>query len=120
MIDLLAQVTPLTKAIIWISSEELTTSQKYYKDIDYLLNGLLTATLNSTATRTHVLVGENFGNTFYVFAGKVQTAELTSFFDLVKPHLKDENNLVLIDDNDVFKDLKKGIPEVILSKIQTI
>jgi hypothetical protein len=120
MIDLLAQVTPLTKGIIWITNGDITTQQKYYKDIDYLLNGLLTATLNSSATKTHVLVSENFGNSFYVFAGNVQKQELTSFLELVKPHLKDENTLVLIDENDAFKDLKKGIPEVIQSKIQSI
>ena len=63
MTDLLAQVTPLTKGILWFAANEIGVQQRFYKDIDYLLNGLLTATKNSSPDfKSLVLIGENFGN----------------------------------------------------------
>lgn len=120
MTDLLAQVTPLTKGIIWITSGEITTQNKFYKEIDYLLNGLLTATLNSSPSTSHVLLSENFGTNFYVLAGNVEAKSLKSYLDLVNPHLSVENKVLLIDENDSFKDLKKALPAELQNKIQLI
>ncbi|MBA2405525.1 MAG: hypothetical protein H0V66_12185 [Bdellovibrionales bacterium] len=120
MTDLLAQVTPLTKGIIWITSGEITIQNKFYKEIDYLLNGLLTATLNSTRSGSHVLLSENFGNNFYVLAGNIESSSLKNYLELVKPHLNVENQVLLIDESDSFKDLKKSIPSELLNKIQPI
>ena len=120
MTDLLAQVTPLTKGIIWITSEEMGVQQRFYKEIDYLLNGLLTATLNSAPSTSHVLLSENFGRNFYVFVGNIEEKSLKNFLELVKPHLSDENKVLLIDDKDTFKNLKKFVPAGIQNKIQLI
>lgn len=120
MTDLLAQVTPLTKGIIWITSGEITTQNKFYKEIDYLLNGLLTATLTSTPSTAHVLLSENFGNSFYVLAGNIDEKSLKNYVELVKPQLSAENQVLLIDENDSFKNLKKAIPAEIQNKIQLI
>jgi hypothetical protein len=120
MTDLLAQVTPLTKGIIWITSGEISTNNKFYKEIDYLLNGLLTATLKSGPSSSHVLLSENFGSSFYVLAGQVDKKNLASYLDLVNPHLSVENQVLLIDENDSFKDFKKSIPADIQNKIQLI
>ena len=120
MTDLLAQVTPLTKGIIWITSGEITSQNKFYKEIDYLLNGLLTATLNSAPSTSHVLLSENFGTNFYVLAGKVEAKNLKNYLDLVNPHLSVENKVLLIDESDSFKDLKKSLPAELLNKIQPL
>jgi len=120
MTDLLAQVTPLAKGIIWITSGEITSQNKFYKEIDYLLDGLLTATLNSAPATTHVLLSENFGNNFYVLAGSVEETHLKNYMDLVMPHLLDEDRVLLIDERDSFKNLKKSLPAELQNKIQPI
>lgn len=121
MTDLLAQVTPLTKGIVWLTGGSISAQKKFYKEIDYLLNGLLTATLASQPDLSHVLVSENFGQTFYVFAGvNAQAKDIEGFLELIKSQLEAENNVLLIDENDSFKDLKKGIPVELQNKLQMI
>ena len=121
MTDLLAQVTPLTKGIIWLTSGSISAQKKFYKEIDYLLNGLLTATLASQPDFSHVLVSENFGQTFYVFAGSnAQAKDIESFLELIKSQLEAENNVLLIDEKDSFNGLRKSIPIELQNKIQVI
>lgn len=122
MTNLLAQVTPLTKGVLWFTNGAVSTDLVIYKDVDYLLNGLLTATLNSTTTnQSHVLVSENFGNPFYVIIGnEFKDSEISSFIDLVKPHMMGDNHLVLIDENSIFAKFQKLIPAEIKSKILQI
>jgi hypothetical protein len=121
MTDLLEQVTPLTKGIIWLTSGSICSQKKFYKEIDYLLNGLLTATLNSQPDFSHVLLSENFGQNFYVFAGSNATAkDVASFLNLIKSQLEVENNVLLIDEIDSFKDMKTSIPVEFQNKLQTI
>ncbi len=121
MTDLLAQVTPLTKGIIWLTNGRVSAEKNFYKEIDYLLNGLLTATLASQPDLSHVLVSENFGQSLYVFAGSnAEAKDIESFMELIKSQLEAENNLLLIDEKDSFKDLRKSIPIELQNKIQVI
>ena len=120
MTDLLEQVTPLTKGIIWITNGEISSQAKFYKQIDYLLNGLLTATLNSSTASSHVLLGNNFGSNFYVLAGTVDEKNLTNYFELLKLQLSDESRVLLIDEADVYKSLNKKLSHEIQNKIQVI
>ena len=120
MTDLLEQVTPLTKGIIWITNGEISSQAKFYKQIDYLLNGLLTATLNSSTPSSHVLLGNNFGTNFYVLAGTVDEKNLNNYFELLKLQLSDESRVLLIDEADVYKTLNKKLSHEIQNKIQVI
>ena len=120
MTDLLEQVTPLTKGIIWITNGEISSQAKFYKQIDYLLNGLLTATLNSSTASSHVLLGNNFGSNFYVLAGTVDEKNLNNYFELLKLQLSDESRVLLIDVADVYKSLNKKLSHDIQNKIQVI
>lgn len=121
MTDLLNQVTPLTKGIIWLPDGSLETSRRFYREIDYLLNGLLTATLKQSVETSQVLVGENFGESFFVFVGlKTNAKELTNFLDLIKTQLAAETNLLLIDETNSFSQLKSSVPTEVFNRIQPI
>lgn len=116
---LLSQVTPLTKGLLWLTEEPLSIEKSYYKQIDYLLNGLLTATLKaSDSQKSHVLIAENFGHAFYVFVGtQISEPELKSFFDLVKVEMKSEQSLLLIDELKSTAKIQKLAPNEVRSKI---
>ena len=122
MTNILSQVTPLTKGLLWLTSSPVSVDKSFYKDVDYLLNGLLTATLKkSEATGSHVLITENFGQSFYVIVGNEATdGELKNYFELLKPVMKDDSNILLIDESGSFAKLQKLAPESIKSKIQVI
>lgn len=122
MINILSQVTPLTRGLLWITSGPVSVEKPFYKDVDYLLNGLLTATLKSSeAAGGHVLISENFGQTFYVIVGSdISDSELKNYFELIKPQLGGESNLLLIDEAQSFAKIQKLAPEEIKAKIQLI
>lgn len=120
MNNLLSQVTPLTKGLLWLTNTPVVPGKPFYKEVDYLLNGLLTATLKgSDSSHGHVLVGENFGQTFYVYVGSTDTEKnIRSFFELLAPQMGQESNLVLIDEMSAFPQLQKIAPAEIRNKIQ--
>ena len=122
MTDLLAQVTPLTKGILWFSANEIGVQQSFYKDIDYLLNGLLTATKNSSPDfKSLVLIGENFGNNFYVMAGQdIAENDIRSFFGLISNQLEGESEFLVIDESSSFEKVQKLIPELLKNKFRQI
>ena len=122
MTSLLSQVTPLTKGLLWLTSGEFSLETNFYKDVDYLLNGLLTATLKaSDANGGHVLLSENFGQPFYVLvANSFSEKEITSFFELIKSQLNEESNVLLIDEMEAFAKVQKLAPNEVKSKINLI
>jgi len=122
MNDLLEQVTPRTRAILWLTKEEVTSSLPIYKGIDYLLDGLLTASLLSTSLETSmVIVGKNFGNPLYVFIAKtLPPKELESFLDLLKPVVSAENDILVVDEMDELKNLQKRSPDEIKKKFRML
>lgn len=122
MTNILSQVTPLTKGLLWITNSPISVEKPFYKDVDYLLNGLLTATLKtSEASGSHVLISENFGHTFYVIVGsEISDSEIKNYFELIKPQLAGESNILFIDECMSFAKIQKLAPEEIKSKIQLI
>lgn len=122
MTSLLSQVTPLTKGLLWLSGGEVSLEMPYYKDVDYLLNGLLTATLKASAAEGgHVLLSENFGQPFYVLvANNYSEKEISSFFELIKTELNEESNILLIDEIEAFAKIQKIAPTEVKSKINLI
>ena len=122
MSNLLSQVTPLTRGLLWFCKDPIGPDQAFYKDVDYLLNGLLTATLkNVTTSSAHVLVSENFGQTLYVIIGtNISDRELESYFELIKTKLTAECDLILIDEINSFNKIQNLAPSEIKSKIHVI
>jgi len=122
MTSLLSQVTPLTKGLLWLTSGVISSENSFYKDVDYLLNGLLTATLkSSSAEGGHVLLSDNFGNPFYVLVSNTfSEKEIGSFFELIKTQLNDESNILLVDEAQAFAKIQKVAPKEFKSKINLI
>lgn len=123
MTDILSEVTPLSRGLIWLRTGEVTNSSLTYKCVDYLLDGLLTATTNaSDAAPCGLLVGKNFGKDFYVFIPKPELAqnEFTSFYNLLSPLLTAEEDILIIDENESHAKLLKLTPDDIKKRFRII
>lgn len=114
MNDLKSQVTPLTRGIIWITQDESNSSNPHYGEIDYLLDGLLTANLKvATELSSRVIIGQNFGNSLYVMiVREPKSSELESFVSLFKKDLGPENDILVIDERDGFSKIKGDLKEI--------
>lgn len=110
MNDLKALVTPLTRGIIWLTKDESDIKNPHYSEIDYLLDGLLTANLkNSESVSSRVIVGQNFDKPIYVYVAKeVKATELSSFVSLLKD-LKPEDDVLVIDELNAYDKLKTDL-----------
>lgn len=109
MTKFISKVSPLTKAIIWLTAKPIEPQSEIYKAIDYLLNGLLTSSLNANADlSSRVLIGEQFGNQLHIFiAHEVLGSEFKHFTKLIEDKLTTENNILLVDEASQFEELNK-------------
>ncbi len=114
MSDLKSFVTPLTTGIIWFTKDETDTSNPHYGEIDYLLDGLLTANLKaSEAVSSRVIVGQNFDKPIYIMiVRETMPSELDSFISLFKKELGPENDVVVIDEWDGLEKAKKELKDI--------
>lgn len=114
MSDLKSFVTPLTTGIIWFTKDETDTSNPHYGEIDYLLDGLLTANLKaSEAVSSRVIVGQNFDKPIYIMiVRETKPSELDSFISLFKKELGPENDVVVIDEWDGLEKAKKELKDI--------
>lgn len=114
MNDLIRQVTPQTAAIVWFVPEGALSNSSYYADIDYLLDGLLTANLKvSEITSGQVIVGQNYGKSIYVMIiNEAKSNEINSFISLFKKDMTTESDVIVIDEKNVFEGLKKEFKEI--------
>jgi hypothetical protein len=114
MSSLLNQVTPLTKGILWLCPA-LSASDPQYEEIDYLVDGLLTASLEGNKGDVcQLIIGENFGRPFYVMIVKEpKEVELLSFLQLIKKDLGPENNIVVIDQKASLDNVRLYLKELI-------
>lgn len=101
MNDFIKLVTPLTVGIIWLTKDAGNTSNPHYAEIDYLLDGLLTANLNANLPQSNkVIVGQNFNRPIYVMLlSEVNLPEIQSYISLLKD-LSPENDILVIDEWD--------------------
>lgn len=122
MNDLLSQVHPQTRGLIWLVSGELKAHAHHYKDVDYLLNGLLTATLNSKELQPgQVLVSENFGKPFFVMiTQEVKSKEISNFEDLIGSQISNENEVLVIDELGELTKLLSTLKDPLKSKIRPV
>jgi hypothetical protein len=114
MNELRRVVTPLTAGIIWFVKDETKLSNPHYKEIDYLLDGLLTANLKaSTVTTSRVIVGQNFNKPLYVMILKEpKREEIESYVALFKKDLVAESDILVIDEWNGLPELKKEFKEI--------
>lgn len=109
MNKLISKVSPLTKAIIWLTAKPIEQNTENYKAIDYLLNGLLTSSLNAHPDlSSRVLIGEQFGSQLHVFiAHEVLSSEFKHFLKLIEDKVTTENNILFIDEIAKFDEMNK-------------
>lgn len=121
MSDILSSVTPLTRSIIWLTAE-LSPASVHYKALDYLLNGLLTASLNSHPDATsRVILSSNFNLPFHVYVAKeILPMEYESFLKLLQKDLSAESTILVIDEIEASSPLAQRTPAEIQSKFQII
>lgn len=115
MSDLKRIVTPLTRGIVWLPKEQDLSNDSRYAEIDYLLDGLLTANFkgNSGSFSSRLIIGSNFGKLLYVFVIKeIMTNEVESFVSLIKKDLLPENDIIVVDETDSSHKLKKDFTEI--------
>ena len=111
MNSLVSKITPLTKAIIWLVAAPIDQSTKNYKAIDYLLNGLLTSSINASGKlSSRLLLVDHFSDKLHVFISHtVNSNEVSHFVRLIEPKLTSENNILLIDETAKFDEINKFI-----------
>jgi hypothetical protein len=122
MSELIQEVTPLTRAIVWIRPEEVTSKDNSYQAIDYLLNGLLTATLKENHSPSSLLVGNNFNRNLLVFSTlkEPKKNELESFFSLLEKDLQGEDRILIVDDVDGREAFLRQVPQKLLSHFHVL
>lgn len=110
MNEIIKEVTPLTRGIIWLAKDEKDSKSSHYKEIDYLLDGLLTANLNAGSEfSSRVIVGQNFNTSLYVLIAKeLKANEIDSYASLLKD-LGPENDILVIDEVSGLDKLKSAI-----------
>ena len=111
MSEIRKEVTPLTKGIIWLTSDEVSVQNSNYQDVDYLLDGLLTANLKATNhVSSRVIVGRNFNQSLFVMIVKeLKASELDSYLSLFKNELNTENDILVLDEVEGFENLRKQV-----------
>jgi hypothetical protein len=121
MNKLIDQVTPLTRGIIWLVNERPEVSNPHYGELDYLLDGLLTANLANTENFTsQVIIGNNYNSPLYVMIIKeINAREVESYVSLLEKDLITENDFIVIDESKNFEKLKPHIKKI-SSRIKSV
>lgn len=122
MSDLVQGVTPLTRAIVWLRPAELSSETPHYREIDYLLDGLLTAATRESTPVSSLLVGKNFNRKLFIFSTEKTPAqrEWESFLSLLEKDLAAEDKILIVDDVEGRENLLKLVPQKLLSHFQLI
>lgn len=114
MSELIKAVTPFTRGILWFVKDHFESQSKYYEEVDYLLDGLLTANLViSHPAQSRVILGNSFNNSIYVFiVNEAKMSEIQSFISLVQKDLGPENDIIVIDEASRFENFKHDFKEI--------
>jgi hypothetical protein len=114
MSNVFTHVTPLTRGIIWLVKDEADVRNSNYAEIDYLLDGLLTANLkSSTDLSSRLIIGQNFNSPLYVMIIKsINKNEVESFVSLIKKSLGPENNIIVLDECNIIHELKNELKDI--------
>jgi hypothetical protein len=120
MNEIIEKVTPLTCGLVWLMKDQPSASTETYKAIDYLTDGLLTATLRDPPKKeSYVLIGSNFGSSLYILlTHEMSKKELENFQILIKSDLAQESNILVIDENNSMAQLLKLASEELREKFR--
>lgn len=119
MNELRSSVGPKTKSLIWLSPKEGPKAHRHFDEIDYLLDGLLTATFSQSELKPTTILGNNFGENLFVFvAPDNASAELKSYVELMEKNLKEEDEILVVDDRSEIDDLTSKIPKSIRPRLR--
>lgn len=120
MNELLSQILPSTRAMIWFPREEMDKNSVQYKTVDYLCDGVLTSTLETLTTKSSVvLLGKNFGSSLIVFVCKTPVKkEVESFLALVPK--EEPGEILVIDENEMMGNLKGLVNADTISKMKRV
>lgn len=115
MSDLISQVSPSVKAIIWVPGSAPKFTDGTYKSVDYILDGLLTAKLKHTdRLESQVLLGTSFGKNLYIFISEnVEAKDLKNLKTLISTDLADDSEILVVNESDKKLNLdewKKELP----------
>ena len=111
MSKVLDLVTKSTLALIWLQKEAASPTSDLYRDVDYLLDGLLTSSLRESQPKNQVLMARNFGRPLYVtIASSVVAIEIKNLLDLASKDLAPESEILVIDEIGGLKELEKLLP----------
>lgn len=119
MNKLISKVSPLTKAIIWLTAKPIDFNTESYRAIDYLLDGLLTSSINANShLSSRVLIGEQFGKQLHIYiAHEVNSSEFKHFLRLIEGNINTENNILIIDEVNQFDELIKYLSPTLKNNI---
>lgn len=120
MSKLIENVTPLTRGIIWLTKSVDNQSGVHYSSIDYLLNGLLTSSLKDAEGKDHhIFMGNSFGQSLYILmTTKVDSKQIDNLMTLLRPELKPETDILVVDEIDGMGTLQKSAPEDLVQKLK--
>lgn len=119
MSELRKTVKPQTKSIIWLSPKEAPKSHLHFSEIDYLLDGLLTATFSQKELKATTILGRNYRENFFVFvAPEIKSKELKSFIELMEKNLNEEDEILVVDDRNEIDGLSSQIPKAIRPRLR--
>ncbi len=122
MNDFLSLVSPETRAIIWIPKQENETQHPHYKTIDYLCDGILTASLPALNEKSSlVIAARNFGSTLMIFVARTLVKkELESFLSLVKIEEFNAGDILLVDDGNLIAELEGMLTKTVTAKLKRV
>lgn len=100
-------------------NSDLKAILETYKAVDYLLDGLLTLSLNThSELSSRLIVGKSFGSPLHVFIMKeFKAKEYSSFLELLKKDLTSESSILVIDESNFYQDILKHTPSEIRSNL---
>lgn len=111
MSKVLDLVKPSTLALIWLQKGPAAAASALYRDVDYLLDGLLTSSLKDSQPKHQVLMARNFGRPLYVVVSEsVVPVEIKNLMDLAAKDLVETSEILVIDEIGGIKDLEKLLP----------
>ncbi len=122
MSNLIENVTPLTRGIIWLTKGLDNQSGAHYQSIDYLLNGLLTLNLKEASIKDHYLfVGNSFGQSLYILiTDKVDASQIENLMTVLAAELKPETDILVVDELSEMGTLQKSAPENLVQKLKLL
>ncbi len=113
MNDLLNKIGHLSAGIIWITKNLDPINNPYYAKIDYLLNGLLTSTLNEIpVSKSRLLFTDHFHDKLAIFVcHEFNEEEYLSFLQLISKDLLNQKHILVIDEEKFFPRLLEFTPK---------